>query len=136
LTHAAEVHRKNMQPRLLTHVTKRRESVWHFRFTPARGDSMRTIRKQIISEVPSEPEQGRVIERADGYYWQSKDARREMGPFATLLEAIAHLQLSDDETPEEGETREEAEAEIGIADWIDADTGEVAEEALARIEEH
>ncbi len=46
------------------------------------------------------------------------------------------MQRSDDKTLESGETLEEAEAEIGIADWIDPDTGEPAEEQWTRTEEH
>ena len=34
------------------------------------------------------------------------------------------------------ETLEEAEDEIGVAGWIDPDTGEPAEEGVPRIEDH
>jgi hypothetical protein len=33
----------------------------------------------------------------------------------------------DEETSEPGESLQEAEDEIGIADWVDPDTGELAE---------
>ena len=49
------------------------------------------------------------------------DRTREYGPFATLLEAVQSMQ-ADGEAPEP-ETLEEAEAEIGIADY-GPDTGE------------
>jgi hypothetical protein len=36
----------------------------------------------------------------------------------------------------DGETLEEAEAEIGIADFVDLETGEPAEESPPRLEDH
>ena len=92
---------------------------------------------QIIRETPANVDQARIIQRPDGlYYWQSKNGDREQGPFATLLAARQDLQSSDENAIEPGETLEEAEAEIGIADWVDPDTGEPAEEARPRTEDH
>lgn len=68
-----------------------------------------------------------VVERADGYYWIAPDGHQEFGPFATLEEARADRDLGDEEAPEVGETLQEAESEIGIAPWIDPETGEPAE---------
>lgn len=90
----------------------------------------------LIPETPPDFDQTRVIERPDGFYWQSQSDGREYGPFETLLEAIQDMQESDESTFEPGETAEEAKAEIGIADWIDPDTGEPAEEDGTRTEEH
>lgn len=97
--------------------------------------ALRKTRVETISENPPADDGVRVIERPDGFYWQPKDGAREYGPFATVLEARQDMQLADDETPEPGETLEEAEAEIGIAGWIDPDTGAPAEEGV-RLEEH
>lgn len=91
---------------------------------------------QVIPETPPDFEKTRVIERPDGFYWQSKSEGREYGPFATLLEAIQDMQGQDETSFEPAETVEEAKAEIGIADWPDPDTGEPAEEEGVRIEEH
>ena len=44
--------------------------------------------------------------------------------------------LRNENDIEPGESLEEAEAEIGIADWLDPDTGQPAEEARARTEDH
>jgi hypothetical protein len=41
-----------------------------------------------------------------------------------------------DGAPEPSETLAEAEAEIGIADFVDPDTGEPAEESRPRLEQH
>jgi hypothetical protein len=74
--------------------------------------------------------------RPDGFYWQSKSDGREYGPFTTLLEAVEDMQRSDESSFEPGETLEEGKAEIGIADWIDPDTGDPGEEDGTRTEEH
>ena len=87
-------------------------------------------------ETPQDFDDARVIERPDGFYWQSNRDRREYGPFATLLETVQDMQQSEESTFEPGETLEEAKAEIGIADWIDPDTGDPAEEDGTRTEEH
>ena len=91
--------------------------------------------KAITPEIP-EFEDVRVIERPDGYYWQAIEGKQERGPYPTRLEAEQALAIVDEETLEVGETLAEAEAEIGIADWIDPETGELAEEEVSRIEEH
>jgi hypothetical protein len=87
-------------------------------------------------ETTPDHERSRILERPSGFFWQAKDGGREYGPFATLLETVQDLQSSDGAAPEPGETVQEAEAEIGIADWIDPETGAPAEEERPRIEEH
>lgn len=87
---------------------------------------MNTAEDDSITEV----EMGTVVYRPDGYYWQAPDGLQESGPFATMEEALADMQSADadaDDDAEPGESLEEAEDEIGIADWIDPDTGEPAE---------
>ena len=88
---------------------------------------------------PGAPIAGRVIERPDGFYWESLAKKRETrGPFATLAEAEADM-LSDggdDEEVEVPEALQEAESELGINEWIDPDTGGPAEDHIPRIEDH
>jgi hypothetical protein len=87
-----------------------------------------TMTKAILTTpIPPEIEPAQVIERPDGFYWQDKLAGKLYGPFPTLLEAEQDMQGQNDDGFEEGESLEEAEAEIGIADWIDPETGEPAE---------
>ena len=70
----------------------------------------------------------RIISRPDGHHWLSLDGRREFGPFDSYEEALADMQSDAEETAvEPGETLQEAETELGIADWIDPDSGEPAE---------
>jgi hypothetical protein len=96
----------------------------------------RLAMKQVIPETPPEYDRARIVERPDGFYWQSKDGGKESGPFPTLLEAVEDMQYSADSDYEPGESVEQAEAEIGIADWVDPETGELAEEQTPRIEDH
>lgn len=80
-------------------------------------------------------ESSRIIERPDGFYWRDDDDL-EYGPFATLLEAMQDMEVSEDVEcePPDFESLEEAEAELGVG-WIDPVTGEPGGEG-PRIEEH
>jgi len=80
-----------------------------------------------LDEDATEVDIGQVMSRPDGYHWQTADGKQEFGPFDTMEDAIADMQLAAGESVEPGETLQEAEDEIGIADWIDPDTGEPAE---------
>lgn len=93
--------------------------------------------KQLIPETSPEYDVTRVLERPDGFYWQTQDGRREYGPFETLIAAVQDMDLvDDDEAQEPGESLQEAEAEIGISDWIDPETGEPAEGNAHHLEDH
>jgi hypothetical protein len=74
-----------------------------------------------------ELEVGVVIHRPDGYHWQAPDGKQEFGPFDSMELALADMESAQDGANEPGETLQEAEDEIGVADWIDPDTGELAE---------
>jgi hypothetical protein len=92
-------------------------------------------KKRAVSrdELADEP----IIKRPDGFYWQRKSGEL-LGPFATRAEAEAD-RLAGGVTPEEfeaGESLQEAESEIGMAEWIDPDTGVPAEDHVPRIEDH
>jgi hypothetical protein len=92
-------------------------------------------RKSIPAGIPEE-DRNRILERPDGFYWRSEDRKSEYGPFPTLIAAFADMQETGDTGYEPGETLEEAEDEIGIAGWIDPDTGEPAEESGPRIKDN
>ncbi len=78
----------------------------------------------------------RIVQRPDGYHWLTLDGHREIGPFATYEEAQFDLRADEHSDIEPDETLLEAESEIGIADWIDPETGEPAEEERPRLEDH
>jgi hypothetical protein len=69
----------------------------------------------------------RIFLRPDGYYWLALDGKQEIGPFDTLAEAMADMDSGDAAGWVPGETLAEAESEIGVADWIDPDSGALAE---------
>jgi hypothetical protein len=85
-------------------------------------------------EANSKEPRRRLLERPDGFYWQAADSGEEYGPFTTRVEAETDM-LSGGEF-EEGETLQEAESEVGMAEWIDPDTGGPAEDSVPRIEDH
>jgi hypothetical protein len=78
-----------------------------------------------------------ILKRPDGFYWQPKNADLR-GPFVTRGEAEADRLAggATDGEFEAGETLQEAESEIGMAEWIDPDTGGPAEDNVPRIEDH
>ena len=87
------------------------------------------------SAAPDEVE-SRVVVRPDGYYWITDDGRQEFGPFVTAVEAYAAMREGIETALEPGGSVAEAEAEFGIAEWIDQDTGSPAEGQSTRLEEH
>lgn len=96
-------------------------------------------RKKKPAVLPKEEAlQGRVLERPDGFYWESKQTKELRGPFETRAEAEADLlaggAAADEFDP--NDTLQEAESELGISEWIDPDTGGPAEDSVPRIEDH
>jgi hypothetical protein len=82
----------------------------------------------VIPEGPARASlAGPIVERPDGYYWLTADGHQEFGPFHTLEDARADRDRDDEDAASAGETLHEAEFEIGIADWIDPETGAPAE---------
>lgn len=82
-----------------------------------------------IPATHSDDDLNRVIERPDGFYWQDKATDKLFGPFRSMIDAIQDMEYNDESDYEPGETLEEAEAELGISDWIDPDTGLPGEES-------
>lgn len=93
-------------------------------------------RRRNRRAAPSDENRATFIERPDGVYWRGRDGGKEYGPFATLAEAEADALTFEVTDFEPGESVAEAESEIGIADWVDPDTGAPAEESVPRIEDH
>jgi len=95
-------------------------------------------RKKRAVSPAEEAVPGRVLERPDGFYWESKEAKELHGPYETRAEAEADLLAGGaaDAELESGESLHEAESELGISEWIDPDTGGPAEDNVPRIEDH
>ena len=75
------------------------------------------------------------MERPDGFYWEAKGEDKAYGPFTTRAEADADMLSAGDEELGPAESLQEAESEIGMAEWIDPDTGGPAEDNVPRLEE-
>jgi len=82
-----------------------------------------------------ETPRGHVVERPDGFYWEAKGEDKAYGPFTTRAEADADMLSAGDEELGPAESLQEAESEIGMAEWIDPDTGGPAEDNVPHIEE-
>lgn len=96
---------------------------------------------ETSTEASSDSARAHVFERPDGFYWRSPAEGREFGPFRSLDEATRDMQESEAAGPDDlgiepDETLAEAEDEIGIADWIDPETGEPGEDGSPRLEQH
>jgi hypothetical protein len=93
----------------------------------------RSVTQIALPEVPdtvgdADDSSERIVVRPDGYHWLARDGRQEFGPFETVDDARADmLAAGPDDLAGQGAELHEAEDEIGIADWIDPDTGEPAE---------
>lgn len=86
--------------------------------------------------IAPEFEDARILERPDGFYWQSKQTGEEFGPFKSLAEAVEDLEVDADANLEAPDTLEEAEADLGVEGYIDPETGELEDPSLPRLEEH
>ena len=69
----------------------------------------------------------RIVRHPDGYYWQALDGKQDIGPFDSLAEALADMDSGDAAGWTPGETLAEAESEIGVSEWVDADSGALSE---------
>lgn len=97
--------------------------------------------RPVTDPLPTDTGDPEIAERPDGYYWTDRRSGRSRGPFASIAEARAdHLGTEEsgveDSDFEPGETLREAEDEIGIADWIDPETGAPAEAYRPHLEDH
>ena len=93
----------------------------------------------ISQEAEASPQQDvriRFIERPNGVYWRVSGSTTEYGPFASLAEATADAEGREDPTFQATDSVAEAEAEVGISEWVDPDTGVPAEDSVPRIEDH
>lgn len=86
--------------------------------------------KAIEPTLHEEDEQSHLIERPDGFYWKNNLTEKLAGPFPTMAQAMEEAEYQEDSDYEEGTSLYEAEEEIGIADRVDHDTGELAEGSI------
>jgi hypothetical protein len=94
---------------------------------PVAGKSVKSKPVAVPEPEVAEQRPDQIMARPDGYYWRTADGKQEFGPFESREMAWADMEAASEEAPEPGESLQEAESEIGIADWIDPETGEPAE---------
>ncbi|MHB8950493.1 MAG: hypothetical protein ACYC4S_15755 [Rhodoferax sp.] len=82
---------------------------------------------QVQQDLDADGEMDRITARPNGYYWLDLDGKQEFGPFESLELAQADRDAFDEESLGPGELLQEVEEELGIASWIDPETGEPAE---------
>ncbi len=90
--------------------------------------------KNRKAELSAAIDRACIFERPDGFYWQLAPGEREYGPFASLVEAEMDMECADVDVTA-AELLQEAESEIGIADWIDPETGEPAEDSIPHLKD-
>lgn len=64
--------------------------------------------------------------RPDGVYWRAPDGHQEFGPFATVEAARIDMNTGTQELQAD-ESLAQVEEQIGLATWLDPETGEPAE---------
>lgn len=91
-----------------------------------------------IPTTISDDDLNRVVERPDGFYWQPLEGGREHGPFATLLDATLDMQSGDEDDEQliDSDDVRDAEDVLGVPDWVDPDTGQLADDGWTRTEDH
>jgi hypothetical protein len=91
-----------------------------------------TMRNQLKTAAePVSYKNGHIFERPDGYYWKDRQSGQEYGPFASLRDAEDDMEFASD--TEGDDLVDGSEDELGIADWIDPDTGEPGQESVPHI---
>lgn len=92
--------------------------------------------QQLHKPLPTPEDRTSIVARPDGYYWVATESHQEFGPFESYEAADADRSAFSDAAWEPGETLREAESEIGIANWVDPLTGELAQgQSAPHIEE-
>ena len=87
-------------------------------------------------QTTPEFDNARIIERPDGFYWQSTETGEESGPFKTMADAVEDMEFNGDSEFDVPDTLEEAEADLGLDGYIDPETGELEDPSLPRLGEH
>jgi len=94
---------------------------------PLRRKSSARVIEESIAPPNDSQQDANLCERPDGWYWAAPDGHQEFGPFSSRALARADRDRFDQQGVDDPETVQEAESEIGMADWIDAETGQPAE---------
>lgn len=99
------------------------------RHTNARHVSPRRLPRRPRMDAAIEALPPAIVEHPDGFYWIAESGMGEFGPFETYELARTNRDAVSEEALAPEETLHQVEREMGVADWIDAETGEPAEGA-------
>ncbi|WP_418320773.1 hypothetical protein [Piscinibacter sakaiensis] len=91
---------------------------------------------EALSDAVSDERLERVVKHPDGYYWTGLEGHEEFGPFDSIEEALADMEVEENEFDTGPPSLEEIEDTLGIAGWIDPETGEPPEDSHIRLEDH
>lgn len=97
--------------------------------TSIRHDSPRRRARRARKDAAVETLPPAILEHPDGYYWVAEGELGEFGPFETYELARADRDATSEEAIAPGDALRQAEHAVGVAEWIDPDTGEPAEGA-------
>ena len=78
----------------------------------------------------------RVVAHPDGHYWVAIDGHQQFGPFDSVEEALADMEVEENDFDSAPPSLEEVEDALGIASWIDPETGAPPEDSHIRLEDH
>lgn len=95
--------------------------------TSIRHDSPRRRMRRARKDAAVETLPPSILEHPDGYYWVAEGELGEFGPFETYELAQADRDATSEEAIAPGAALRQAERAIGVAEWIDPETGEPAE---------
>ena len=88
------------------------------------------------SAAVSDDRLARVVDHPDGFYWIALDGHQQFGPFESVEEALADMEVEENDFDAAPPSLEEVEDALGISTWIDPDTGEPTEDSHVRLEDH
>lgn len=78
----------------------------------------------------------RVVRHPDGHYWVAPDGHQQFGPFDSIEAALADMEVEEADFDAAPPSLEEVEEALGIASWIDPETGAPTEDSHLRLEDH
>lgn len=93
------------------------------------------VDRTIQEPIEVDERMSQVVEHPDGWYWIAPDGHQQFGPFESVEAVLADMEATD-AAPDSVEALAETERVMGLADWIDPDTGTLAEDSQVRLEEH
>lgn len=87
------------------------------------------------SSTVSDDRLDRVVAHPDGHYWVAVDGHQQFGPFDTVEEALADMEVEENDFEAAPPSLEEVEGALGIASWIDPETGAPLEDSQIRLDD-